>query len=106
MGQPLIAITRKQATFFAAFFVLYEFLTYIANDMIMPGMVQVVATFKSSDSAIPTSLTAFILGGASLQLFLGPLSDRYGRRPIMLIGAAFFFLCTLFISFSYSIQQF
>lgn len=106
MSQPLINITRKQALTFAGFLVLYEFLTYIANDMIMPGMVLVVNSFHGPESAIATSLTAYMLGGASLQLFLGPISDCYGRRPVMLFGAVFFFLCTVLIACSNSIDQF
>ncbi len=91
---------------FAGFLVLYEFLTYIANDMIMPGMIKVVESFNGPDSAVATSLTLYILGGASLQLFLGPISDRYGRRPVMLWGALLFFLCTIAIACSNSINQF
>ena len=106
MPQPLINITRKHAYQFAVFLVLYEFLTYISNDMIMPGMIQVVASFHGEESAIASSLTAYMLGGASLQLFLGPLSDRYGRRPLMLFGACFFCLCTVFIASSHSMDQF
>ena len=86
MALPLINITGKQARIFACFLVLYEFLTYIANDMIMPGMIQVVETFKAPESAIASSLSIYVLGGASLQLILGPLSDRFGRRPVMLFG--------------------
>lgn len=106
MGLPLINISRKHALCFAAFLVFYEFLTYIANDMIMPGMLQVVHSFYASESAIATSLTAYILGGASLQIFLGPLSDRFGRRPVMLSGAALFFFFTLYIACSNSIEEF
>lgn len=106
MSQPLINITRKQALVFAAFLVLYEFLTYIANDMIMPGMIKVVESFNGPESAIASSLTVYILGGASLQLILGPLSDRFGRRPVMISGAVLFFLCTVFIACSNSIDQF
>jgi len=106
MPQPLIDITRKQALSFAVFLVLYEFLTYIANDMIMPGMIDVVRSFHASESNIATSLTLYVLGGASLQLILGPISDRYGRRPVMLVGASLFFLCTTLIAFSSSINQF
>lgn len=106
MGKPLINISQKQAYIFAGFLVLYEFLTYIANDMIMPGMIHVVETFNGPESAVATSLTAYILGGASLQLFLGPLSDRYGRRPVMIFGAGLFFICTVYIACSNSIDQF
>lgn len=106
MSQPLINITRKQALTFAVFLVLYEFLTYIANDMIMPGMIQVVHSFHASELNIATSLTLYVLGGASLQLILGPISDRYGRRPVMLFGACLFFTCTALIAFTSSIHQF
>jgi DHA1 family multidrug/chloramphenicol efflux transport protein-like MFS transporter len=106
MPRPLINITWRHACIFAVFLVGYEFLTYIANDMIMPAMIDVVASFHAPETAIASSLTAYLLGGASLQLLLGPLSDRYGRRPVMISGAVLFFLCTVFIACSHSIDQF
>lgn len=72
----------------------------------MPAMIKVVASFHAPESAIATSLTFYVLGGATLQLLLGPLSDRYGRRPVMLFGATFFFICTALIACSQSINQF
>lgn len=106
MAEPLIAISRKQAFIFACFFVFYEFLTYMANDMIMPAMLQVVHVFHASEAYVATSLTAYILGGASLQLILGPISDATGRRPSMLAGATLFVLFTLFIACANSMNQF
>jgi DHA1 family multidrug/chloramphenicol efflux transport protein-like MFS transporter len=106
MSEPLIHITRKQALLFALFLVLYEFLTYIANDTIMPGMIKVVESFHGSESDIADSLMMYLFGGASLQLFLGPLSDRFGRRPVMLFGAMLFFICTIAIGRSNSMEQF
>lgn len=106
MAQPLIPISRRQALIFACFLVLYEFLTYIANDMIMPGMIEVVQSFNAPESTVATSLTVYILGGASLQLLLGPISDTYGRRPLMLLGACLFFIFTLLIACSESMDQF
>lgn len=106
MPEPLIYVSRQKALLFAGFLVLYEFLTYIANDMMMPGMLQVVEAFNAPESAVATSLTAYVLGGASLQIFLGPLSDRYGRRPVMLSGAVIFFVFTLLIAGSQTINQF
>ncbi|STY29438.1 multidrug efflux system protein [Legionella wadsworthii] len=106
MTKPLIPITKQQALIFTCFFVMYEFLTYIANDMIMPGMVHVVRSFHAPESVVATSLSIYILGGASLQIFLGPISDSYGRRPMMLLGAFLFFVFTLFIACSNSMSQF
>lgn len=106
MSEPLISITKKQAMQFAVFLVLYEFITYMANDMIMPGMLSVVHTFGAPETWVATSLTVYISGGASLQLFLGPLSDSFGRRSFMLIGAALFFIFTLIITCSQSIESF
>ena len=106
MITPLIAITRKHAIVFALYLVLYEFLVYIANDMIMPGMLSVVRDFNAGDSKVATSLTAYILGGSSLQLILGPLSDRVGRRPVMLAGCLFFAVFTLLLPWTQTIDQF
>jgi len=106
MINPLIAITRKHAILFAAYLVFYEFLVYIANDMIMPGMLTVVQDFHADESRIATSLTAYILGGASLQLLLGPISDRFGRRPVMLLGSALFSVVTLSLPWVHTMDQF
>ncbi|MBI2786529.1 MAG: MFS transporter [Legionella longbeachae] len=106
MNNPLIPISRRQALVFACFLVMYEFLTYIANDMIMPGMIHVVHSFNAPESTVATSLSIYILGGASLQVILGPISDAYGRRPMMILGACLFFIFTLFIACSNSMNQF
>ena len=103
---PLIEITKKHALFYAFFLVFFEFLTYISNDMIMPGMQQVVKHFHVSSDQIPNALTAFMLGGASLQFFLGPLSDALGRKKVMLFGVFIFFLSTLLLSLSHNMHEF
>lgn len=106
MPIPLINIPKRQAYFFAAFLVMYEFLVYIANDMVMPAMISIVHHFNASETYVATSLTAYLLGGASLQPVLGPVSDAIGRRPVMLFGVALFFLMTIGIIFSGSINGF
>lgn len=106
MPKPLISITRKQALIFSGFLVLYEFLTYFANDMIMPAMVNVIHDFSAPTTAIASSLTLYILGGASLQILLGPLSDCYGRRIVMIWGTVLFFIFSVLIALSQSIEQF
>lgn len=97
---------RKSVILFAIFFIVYEFNTYIANDMIMPGMIHVVNEFHSSLDNIAKSLSLFIIGGSSLQIILGPMCDKYGKRNILLFGNILFVITTILITLVSSIDEF
>jgi len=99
-------IDRKNLYYFSMFFLLYELTIYLSNDMIMPGMLQVVNDFNASKESIALSLSLYILGGSMLQIFLGPIADRVGKRKVMLAGNAMFLVATLCIPFASSIEQF
>ncbi|QLG87695.1 MFS transporter [Chitinibacter bivalviorum] len=91
---PIITRLTWSTLLFPLALVLFEFATYISNDMILPGMPAVVHEFGADPTLIPSAMTLSLLGGASLQWLLGPLSDRVGRRPVMLSGVLFFtFAC-------------
>lgn len=51
------------------------------------------------------TMTSYLLGYAVSQLFYGPLSDRFGRKKIMLIGASIFVIGSVVCFSSYSIWQ-
>jgi DHA1 family multidrug/chloramphenicol efflux transport protein-like MFS transporter len=97
--QPITQLGLR-VLWFPLFLVLFEFSTYIANDMIMPGMLLVVREYGASSALVPSAMTVYLLGGASLQWFLGPLSDKIGRRPVLLWGVLGFMLTSLLICFS------
>jgi DHA1 family bicyclomycin/chloramphenicol resistance-like MFS transporter len=62
----------------------------LAVDMVLPAFADVRRSFGlAQDSTTVTWLiTAFFLGLASGQLFYGPLSDRFGRKPLLFCGLA------------------
>lgn len=64
----------------------------LSIDMYLPAFPAMAAEFGTSASAIQFTLTSFMVGLASGQLIIGPLSDRFGRRPLMLAGT---FVCIL-----------
>lgn len=103
--QPVAQLNRRQ-WLFPLSLVLFEFATYIAHDMIQPGMLQVINDFNASADWVSTSLTAYLCGGIMLQWLLGPLSDRMGRRPVLLTGVAFFVVTCLGTLLTQSIEQF
>lgn len=98
--------SKKQLYIFAVFFVLYEMNCYLSNDMIMPAMITVVNEYNASVNNIALSLSLYIAGGSTLQIFLGPVADLIGKRKIMLGGNILFLVATLLIPFSHTIDQF
>jgi DHA1 family bicyclomycin/chloramphenicol resistance-like MFS transporter len=60
----------------------------LSIDMYLPAFPAMAAEFGTSASAIQLTLTTFMVGLALGQLVIGPLSDRFGRRPLMLAGTA------------------
>jgi DHA1 family multidrug/chloramphenicol efflux transport protein-like MFS transporter len=86
--------------------VLFEFATYIAHDMIQPGMLIVTNEFSVGPEWVSTSLTAYLIGGVVLQWLLGPLSDKFGRRPVMLFGILFFAVACMLTHWVSSIEEF
>ncbi|XBS69736.1 MFS transporter [Acerihabitans sp. KWT182] len=96
----------RRAMLFPLCLVLFEFAVYIANDMIQPGMMTVIESFNAGREWVPTSMTAYLAGGMMLQWLLGPLSDRRGRRPVMLAGVVFFIAACLGILLVNTIELF
>ena len=86
--------------------VLFEFSVYIGNDLIQPAMLAITKEFGVSSSWAPSSMSFYLLGGACVAWLLGPLSDRIGRKKVMLAGVAFFVLTCLAILFTHNIEQF
>jgi DHA1 family bicyclomycin/chloramphenicol resistance-like MFS transporter len=72
----------------------------LAIDMYLPGIPQIAADFNSSISTIQNSLSVFLLGFGLGMLIYGPLSDRYGRRPLALFGLSAFALSSLLLMLS------
>lgn len=65
----------------------------LAIDMYLPAFPEMADEFGTGASAVQLTLTTFLIGLALGQLAFGPLSDRYGRRPMLLIGTL---VCTVF----------
>ena len=58
----------------------------MALNILTPAVPGLVATFGTDASAVQLTLSLYLLGLAASQLVMGPLSDRFGRRPVVLAG--------------------
>ncbi|MCO1580723.1 multidrug effflux MFS transporter [Crossiella sp. SN42] len=71
---------------------LLSFVVPLSTDMYLPGFPVIAHELGTDAAGVQLTLTAFLIGLAAGQLVLGPLSDRYGRRRPILLGAG---ICTL-----------
>lgn len=65
-------------------------LGFLATDMYLPAFSAMQTSLMTSPGMISASLSIFLGGFAIGQLLWGPLSDKIGRKPVLLIGLALF----------------
>lgn len=86
---------RQISNLFPFFLSFYEFCTNMSNDMYLPALGLIATDFQIGINQVQLTITAWLAGSMSVQLIVGPLADRYGRRPALLIGGVFFLLSSL-----------
>ena len=67
----------------------------VATDLYLPALPAIKAEFGADLSQVQLTLSALLLAFGTSQLVWGPLSDRFGRRPILMCGLATFTLAGL-----------
>jgi len=100
------AALSRATLMFPLALVLFEFSVYIGNDLVQPAMLAITKDFGVSSAWAPSSMSFYLLGGACVAWLLGPLSDRLGRKKVLLGGVAFFTLCCLLILLTHNIESF
>lgn len=76
------------------------------TDFYLPTLPAMADIFNTSASMVQLGLTASLLGIALGQIFFGPLSDKYGRLPIMVWSLVLFALSTVGCIYSPNIEIF
>ena len=76
----------------------------ITTDLYLPALPGLTRELGASVASAQLTLTALLLAFGVSQLFWGPLSDRFGRRPVLLVGMAAYVLASLGSAFSPSMD--
>lgn len=76
----------------------------LSTDMYLPSLPAIAKAFNADTASTQLTLSLFLAGFAVGQIFYGPLSDRYGRKPVLLGGFAIFLVATFLCSFAPSIN--
>ena len=78
----------------------------LVTDMYLPALPAMTRDFNTSPSGIQLGLALCIIGLAAGQLLFGPLSDKYGRRPVIGTALILFVAATICCIFSTNILAF
>ena len=91
---------------FPIFLVIYEISLYLSNDAYLPILPHMAEALKTTVDWLPYTLTFWYTGYAGTQLFMGPVTDRFGRRRTLLTGGAIYVLGSLLCGFSTQLLPF
>jgi DHA1 family bicyclomycin/chloramphenicol resistance-like MFS transporter len=67
----------------------------LSTDLYLASLPNLASDFGASPAAVQQTLSVFVFGFGTAQLISGPLSDRYGRRPVMIGGLSVYLLSGL-----------
>lgn len=70
-------------------------LSALVLSVFLPALPEMAEHFGADYRLMQLSLALYLGASALIQLFIGPISDRFGRRPVMLSALALFLLATL-----------
>ncbi len=84
--------------------VFYEIALFLSNDMYLPSMPTIAMDLSLTKDQIQSSLTVWFMGAGCFQLLLGPISDRFGRRNVLLFGSIIFMISSAYCAVADSLE--
>ncbi|MDY4475636.1 multidrug effflux MFS transporter [Mitsuokella sp.] len=83
-------LSPRQKLFLTVFLGIMTAMAPLSTDMYLPALPELAGAFGISASLTQLTLTMTMLGMALGQIFMGPLSDRFGRKLPLLLGMLVF----------------
>lgn len=77
----------------------------LSIDLYLPALPAIAQGLATTVDAVQLSITVFLAGFSLGMLFYGPLSDRYGRRRVLLGGIGLFVVASLACTLATAIEQ-
>lgn len=78
----------------------------ISTQLLIPSLRELESGLGAAPGASLAALSMFVAAFGIGQLFFGPLSDRLGRRPLLLAGVATYVLASLWMVFAQNMDEF
>lgn len=76
----------------------------LSTDLYLASLPSLAVVFGVPVSTVQLTLSIFVLGFGGAQLLIGPLSDRFGRRPVLICGLSLYLAASLLCAISPGIE--
>ena len=77
----------------------------LSTDFYLPSLPDIARVFGTTIAGAQATLSSFLFGFAFGQILYGPLSDRIGRKPVLLTGLGIFLAATVLCAFAPSVDM-
>ena len=77
----------------------------MAMNIFLPMLPTIAEELNTTPAMAQYVVTLFLAATAVFQVFIGPMADRYGRRPVLLMAMSVFIIATLVCIFATSIEM-
>lgn len=88
-------MTKSKLLLFPFLLVFFEIGCYLSNDMYVPALPNISTDLNITQHEAQLTLTLWFIGAACFQLLAGPLTDRFGRKPLVIISGFIYVLASL-----------
>ncbi|MCM2561205.1 Bcr/CflA family efflux MFS transporter [Lutimaribacter sp. EGI FJ00015] len=75
--------------------ILLTSISVLSLNMFLPSLSRIATDFEADYALVSLSIGAYLAVSAGLQIVMGPLSDLYGRRPVLLAGLGIFIVASI-----------
>ncbi|EJL93612.1 multidrug resistance protein D [Pantoea sp. RIT-PI-b] len=97
-------ISKTQNRFLLFMLIVLVAVGQMAQTIYVPAMANMAETLNVRSGAIQQVMAAYLMTYGGSQLIYGPLSDSFGRRPVILIGMTIFAIGALIAMFAPSLD--
>ena len=77
----------------------------LTTDMYLPSLPDIARQLGASSAQVQLTISAYLIGFAAGQIIYGPVSDRHGRKPVLIGAIALYCAASLACALSTSIEM-